>query len=103
GKIPSPGSSSGYFSISQSVNGGEEAESDGEDPLADYVEDDNDDAKESGDDDTEAEELGDKKSVAEKSGKKVENSDPATTLEARSKRWFVQGFSRCVLFWAHSQ
>ncbi|MCD7465251.1 hypothetical protein HAX54_000915 [Datura stramonium] len=49
----------------------------------------NDNAEESGDDDTKAEESDDKESVVENSGEQVEVSDPATTPEARSKRWFV--------------
>ncbi|MCD9642555.1 hypothetical protein HAX54_029414, partial [Datura stramonium] len=75
---------------SESKEGGEEA-SDGDDPLADDTEEGNDDVEESGDDDTKAEESGNKESVAEKSGEQVEDSDPATTPEASSKRWFVQG------------
>ncbi|MCD7460356.1 hypothetical protein HAX54_043371, partial [Datura stramonium] len=77
--------------LSQSEEGGEEAESDGEDPPADDAEEGNDDAEESGDDDSEAEESGNKKSVAENSREQVEDSDPVTTPEERSKRWFVQG------------
>ncbi|MCE3216774.1 hypothetical protein HAX54_007997, partial [Datura stramonium] len=81
----------------QSEEGGEEAESDGDNPPTDNAKEGNDDAEESGDEDTEAEESGDKESAAEKSGEQVEGSDPATTPEARSKRWFLQG-SRDVYY-----
>ncbi|MCE0481644.1 hypothetical protein HAX54_039532 [Datura stramonium] len=50
----------------------------------------NDDAEESGDDDSEAEMSGNKDNAAEKSDDQVDEFDPATTLEARSERWFVQ-------------
>ncbi|MCD9645685.1 hypothetical protein HAX54_034811 [Datura stramonium] len=75
----------------QSEEGGEEAESDGDNPPVDNAEESNDDAEKSRDNDTEAEVSSDKESTAEKSGKQVEDSDPATTPEVRSKRWFVQG------------
>ncbi|MCE5166373.1 hypothetical protein HAX54_018088 [Datura stramonium] len=81
---------------SWSDEGSDEAESDGVNPPADNVEEGNgnakegnDDAEESGDDDTEAEESGDKESAAEKSNEQVGDSEPATTPEARSKRWFL--------------
>ncbi|MCD7466120.1 hypothetical protein HAX54_002526 [Datura stramonium] len=77
--------------LSQSEEGGEEAESDGENPPADDAEERNDDAEESRDDDTAVEKFDDKESAVEKSGEQVEDSDPATTPEVRSKRWFVQG------------
>ncbi|MCD9641803.1 hypothetical protein HAX54_028247 [Datura stramonium] len=76
--------------------GSDKAKSDGDNPPADNVEESNgnaeegnDDAEESGDDDTEAEESGDKESAAEKSNEQVGDSEPATTPEARSKRWFL--------------
>ncbi|MCE0481297.1 hypothetical protein HAX54_038948 [Datura stramonium] len=83
--------------LSQSEEGGEETDSDGEKPHADDAEEGNDDAKESGDDDTEAEESGDKESATEKSSEQVEEYDPATTLEARSKIWFYRDPKMCVM------
>ncbi|MCE0481193.1 hypothetical protein HAX54_038740 [Datura stramonium] len=74
---------------SLSEEGEEEDESDGEDPPADDAKQGNDDAEELGDDDTEAVESGEKESAAEKSREPVKDSDPATTPEERSKRWFV--------------
>ncbi|MCE3050790.1 hypothetical protein HAX54_048185 [Datura stramonium] len=59
--------------------------------LTDNAEEGNNDSEESRDKDTEAEESGDKERVVEKSGEQVEDSDPATTPEVRSKRLFVQG------------
>ncbi|MCD9646724.1 hypothetical protein HAX54_036878 [Datura stramonium] len=81
----------------QSDKGSDETESDGDNPPLDNVEEDNDDVEESGDDDTDAKEFGDKESVAEKSNKQVGDSEPATTLEARSKIWFLLG-SRDVYY-----
>ncbi|MCD7466444.1 hypothetical protein HAX54_003156 [Datura stramonium] len=70
----------------QSNEGNDEAESDGDNPPANKAEKGNDDAEESGDDDTNAKESGDKDSSAEESNEQVGDSEPATTLEARSKR-----------------
>ncbi|MCD9640489.1 hypothetical protein HAX54_025828 [Datura stramonium] len=75
----------------QSDEGSDEAESDGDNPPADNAEEDNDDAEESSDDYTNTEESSDKESTAEKSNEQVVDSEPATTPEARSKRWFLQG------------
>ncbi|MCD9638062.1 hypothetical protein HAX54_021767 [Datura stramonium] len=83
--------------LPQSEEGREGAESDGEDSPMDDAEEGNNDAEESKGDDTEAEESDDKESAAEESGEQVEDSNPHTTLEARSKRWFVQG-SRDVYY-----
>ncbi|MCD7470179.1 hypothetical protein HAX54_009855 [Datura stramonium] len=73
----------------QSNEGSVEVASDGDNPPADNAEEGIDDTEESGDDDTDAEESGDKESVAEKSNEQVGDSKPATTPEARSKRWFL--------------
>ncbi|MCD7466663.1 hypothetical protein HAX54_003581 [Datura stramonium] len=81
----------------QSDEGSDKAESDGDNPPMDNAGKGNDDAEESGDDDTNVEESGDKDSAAEKSNEQVEDSEPGTTPEARSKRWFLQG-SRDVYF-----
>ncbi|MCD7453667.1 hypothetical protein HAX54_021822 [Datura stramonium] len=78
-------------SLPQSDEGSDEDESDGDNPPADNAEKGNDDVVDSGDYDTNAEESGDKNSVAEESNEKVDDSEPATTPEARSKRWFLQG------------
>ncbi|MCE0481323.1 hypothetical protein HAX54_039002 [Datura stramonium] len=67
-----------------SDEGSDEAESDGDNPPVDNAEKGNDDAEDSGDDDTNAEESGDKDSVVEESNEQVEDSDPATTPEART-------------------
>ncbi|MCE5166789.1 hypothetical protein HAX54_026546 [Datura stramonium] len=80
-----------------SKKGGEEAESDGDNAPANNANGSNDDAEESGDKDIEVEESGDKESAAEKSREYVEDSEPTTTPEARSKRWFVHG-SRDVYY-----
>ncbi|MCD7448939.1 hypothetical protein HAX54_047551 [Datura stramonium] len=88
----------------QSDEGSDEAESDGYNPSTDNVEEGNGnaeessgDAEESGDDDSEVEESGDMESATEKSSEHVGDSNPATTPEARSKRWFLQG-SRDVYY-----
>ncbi|MCD9643632.1 hypothetical protein HAX54_031250 [Datura stramonium] len=77
--------------------GRDEAEYDGDNTPANNVEKGNDDAEESGDDDPNVEESGDKVSAAKESNEQVEDPEPATTLEARSKRLFLQG-SRDVYF-----
>ncbi|MCD7464392.1 hypothetical protein HAX54_052653, partial [Datura stramonium] len=51
----------------------------------------NNDAEDSGDDDSEVEEFGNKDNAAEKSDDQVDDYDPSTIPEVRSKRWFVQG------------
>ncbi|MCD7455870.1 hypothetical protein HAX54_029907, partial [Datura stramonium] len=75
----------------QSDEGSDEAESNGDNPPVDNTEEGN------GNDDTEAEESGDKENAAEKSNERVGNSEPSTTPEERSKRWFLQG-SRDVYY-----
>ncbi|MCE3216944.1 hypothetical protein HAX54_009626 [Datura stramonium] len=75
----------------------DEAESNGDNPPTNNAEKTNDDSEESGDDDTNVEESGDKDNAAEESNEQVEDSEPGTTPEARSKRWFIQG-SRDVYF-----
>ncbi|MCD7459718.1 hypothetical protein HAX54_041742 [Datura stramonium] len=47
--------------------------------------------EEGGDDDSEVEGSGNKDNAAEKFDDQVDDSDLATTPEARSKKWFVQG------------
>ncbi|MCE3215941.1 hypothetical protein HAX54_004144 [Datura stramonium] len=71
--------------------GSDEAEFDGDNPPTNNAEKENgnaeegnDDTEESGDNGTEAEE-----SAAEQSNEQVGYSDPATTPEVRSKRWFL--------------
>ncbi|MCD9643959.1 hypothetical protein HAX54_031852 [Datura stramonium] len=83
-------------SLPQSDEGSDEDEFDGDNPPTDNAEEGNGnadkgtgDAEESGDDDTEKEESADKESAAEKSNEQVGDSDPATKLEERSKRWFL--------------
>ncbi|MCD9641624.1 hypothetical protein HAX54_027936 [Datura stramonium] len=80
----------------KSNEGSDKAESDGDNPPANNAkegngdaEEGNDDAEESRDDDTDVEESVDKESVVEKSNEQVGDSKLATTLEARSKRWFL--------------
>ncbi|MCE5166223.1 hypothetical protein HAX54_015996, partial [Datura stramonium] len=58
----------------------------GIDAGEDDAEEGNDDAEELGDDDTKVEDSGDKESAIEMYGEQVEDSDPTTTPEARSKR-----------------
>ncbi|MCD9637698.1 hypothetical protein HAX54_021135 [Datura stramonium] len=79
----------------QSDEGSDEAKSDGDNPPADNARKGNDDAEESRDDGTNAEESGD--SAAKDTNEQVEDSEPRTTPEARSKRWFLHG-SRDVYF-----
>ncbi|MCD7470035.1 hypothetical protein HAX54_009598 [Datura stramonium] len=69
--------------------GSDEYKSDGDNPPADNVEKGNNDVEELGDDDINAEESGDKDSAAEESNEQVEDSEPSTTPEARSKIWFL--------------
>ncbi|MCD7469414.1 hypothetical protein HAX54_008459 [Datura stramonium] len=76
-------SESDSFSGSESDEGSDEAEYDGDNPPADNARKDNDDAEESGDDDTNAEESGDKDSAAEETNEQVEDSEPGTTPKAR--------------------
>ncbi|MCD9645366.1 hypothetical protein HAX54_034222 [Datura stramonium] len=97
GKVKSQEAAATTASPPQSNEGSDEADFDGDNPPADNLEEGNDDAEESGDDDTNAEESGDKDSAAEKPNKQVGDSEPATTPEARSKRWFLQG-SRDVYY-----
>ncbi|MCE3215406.1 hypothetical protein HAX54_002285 [Datura stramonium] len=75
----------------QSDERSDEVKSNGDNPPMDNAGKGNDDAEESGDGDTNVEESGDKDSVAEESNEKVEDSEPSTTPEVRSKRWFRQG------------
>ncbi|MCE3217230.1 hypothetical protein HAX54_011174 [Datura stramonium] len=89
--------------------GSDWAESYGDNPPTDNAkkgnsnaEEGNDDAEESRDDDTKVEEPNDKQSTAEQFNKQVGDSDPATTPEVRSKRWFT-GLQICVLCRAQSQ
>ncbi|MCD9638014.1 hypothetical protein HAX54_021624, partial [Datura stramonium] len=87
--------------LPQSEGGGEGAESDSEDPLEDDTEEGDNDVDESGDDESATEKFddkensfeksGDKESVAQEFGNQKEDSDPSTTLEARSKRLTIQG------------
>ncbi|MCD7470536.1 hypothetical protein HAX54_010491 [Datura stramonium] len=67
------------------------AKSDNENPLVDDAEEGNDDDEESKENGKSTEESGDKESVAEKSSRQ-EDSGPPTTLDARSKRWTIQGY-----------
>ncbi|MCD7472401.1 hypothetical protein HAX54_013635 [Datura stramonium] len=72
-------SESDSSSGSESDEGSDEAEPCGDNPPANNAEKGSDD------------ESGDNDSAAEESNEQVEDSDPANTPEARSKRWFLQG------------
>ncbi|MCE3217038.1 hypothetical protein HAX54_010149 [Datura stramonium] len=79
------------------TEGGEEAESDGDNPPVANEEESNDDAEDLGDKDTEEKEFSDKESAAEKSSEKVEDSNSATTPKEKVQRMACIGLQGCVL------